>query len=149
MNAKTDRSHLSDVIRWALEVEDEPATAAANWLARDIDATCRSAIDLVTLSGVPLEHLQQAKHVFKTMRMIGETKADRRLGGQLYLAAIASALAYHGRRISRQSDHTLHRALTQMADDSSAASELRVLARNALRKLKPPDANGQKQPTPQ
>lgn len=145
MNAKADRSQLSDVIRWALEVDGEPSTAAANWLARDIDSKCRSAIELVTLSSVPLEHLEQAKHVFKTMRMIGETKGDRRLGGQLYLAAIAAALVYHDQRISRQSDRALHRALTKMTVDTDVPNELRVLATNALRLLQPPDVNGEGQ----
>lgn len=143
MTAHTDRSQLSDVIRWALEVEQEPATAAANWLARDIDPACRNAIELLTHSNVPLEHLRQAKHVFKTMRMIGETKADRRLGGQLYLAAIAAAIVYHDKRISRQSDRAMRRALTQMAEDKSVAPELQVLATNALHLLKAPDVNGE------
>jgi hypothetical protein len=143
MTAKTDRSQLSDVIRWALEVEDEPAMAAANWLARDIDSNCRSAIDLLTLSTVPLDHLQQAKHVFKTMRMVGETKADRLLGGQLYLASIAAGLVHHGKRISRQSDRALRSALMRMVDDASVPNELRVLASNALRRLDMPGTNGQ------
>jgi hypothetical protein len=127
-----DRSHLSDVIRWALEVDDRPEVAAANWLARDIDPTCETAVELLTRSGVPLEHRKQAKQAFKTMRMIGETPADRRLGGQLYLAAIASALVHDGSSISRQSNAALVRALKRMIVDSSVKNDLRVLAKRAL-----------------
>jgi len=142
MTTRTDRSQLSDVIRWALEVEDAPAMAAANWLARDINPDCPSAVALVTGASVPVQQLEQAKHVFKTMRMLGETKADRRLGGQLYLAAIAAALVHHGTRISRQSDRALQRALAKMVDDTTAPQELRTLASYALRWLGPPETNG-------
>lgn len=139
MMTSKNLSHLGDAIRWALEIDDDPAAAAANWLARDIDPTCRSAIELVTFSSVPLEHLRQAKHAFKTMRMIGETKADRRLAGLLYIASIAAAIVYHDKRISRQSDRALLRALTKMAEDTSVANELRILATNALRLLPKPN----------
>lgn len=138
----TDR-RLSDVVRWALEVQEQPATAAANWLARDIDPDCRSAIQLLTNSTIPLEHLRQAKHVFKTMRMVGETKADRRLGGQLYLAAIAAAIVYHDKRISRQSDRAVRRALVHMTEEKKIAPELQVLANNALRLMNAPEINGE------
>lgn len=122
----------TDALRWALESEANPALAAADWLARDIDPMQESAIALLTQPNVPLAHLEQAKDVYKTMRILGETTADRRTGGRLYLAAIAAALSMHGARITRQSTRALQRALRTMLDDPESPEELKMLAGRAL-----------------
>ena len=129
------RDHLSEAFRSALETSVDPSQAAADWLARDIDPTRPSAVALLTDPNVPLEHLKKAKSVYKTMRILGETSADRRLAARLYAAAIAAALVRHGRRVSRQSDGALRRGLKSLLNDADMPDRLRDLAGMALCEL--------------
>ncbi len=126
------RERLSDVLRSAVEASVDPAMAAADWLARDIDPTQNSAIGLLTDPDVDAHTLAKAKDVYKTMRILGETSADRRLAARLYAAAIAAALVRHGQRISRQSKAALKRALQTLHEDAEAPEPLRHLAGAAL-----------------
>lgn len=104
-----------------------PAMATADWLARDIDPNCSGAIDLITDTNVKLEQLQQAKSAFKTMRVLGELSADRRLAAKLYAATIAAGLVRFNCRISRQSDDALRRGLQTLLDDTKLPDRLRDL----------------------
>jgi len=126
------RTQLSDALQWALDTSTDPAMASADWLAMDIDESRPSAVALLTDSAVTLSQLRKAKSVYKTMRMVGETAADRRLGARLYAAAIAAALIWHGRRISRQSDAALRRAFQSLLDDEELPAALREMAGKAL-----------------
>ena len=110
----------------------DPALAAADWLARDIDPNCSGAIDLITAMNVKLEHLQQAKSAFKTMRVLGELSSDRRLAAKLYAATIAAGLVRFNCRISRQSDDALRRGLQALLDDTRLPDRLRDLAGGGL-----------------
>ncbi len=126
------REQLSDVIRCALEASIDPAMAAADWLARDIDPNYSTAVDLITDRSVSLEQLQQAKAVFKTMRVLGELSADRRLAAKLYAATIAAGLVRFNCRISRQSDDAVRRGLQTLLDDTKMPDRLRDLAGTAM-----------------
>lgn len=126
------RTRMSDALRWALDSSADPAMASADWLAMDIDQSRPSAVALLTDPGVSLSQLRNAKSVYKTMRVVGETAADRRLGARLYAAAIAAALIRHGRRISRQSDAALRRAFKSVMDDESVPEALREMTGKAL-----------------
>ena len=124
--------HLGEALRSALEATANPAMAAADWLARDIDPARPTAVAMLTDPAVPLDHLQAAKSAYKTMRIVGETGADRRVGARLYAGAIAAALVHHNRRISRQSDRALRRGLQSLLGDSLMPQSLRDLAASAL-----------------
>jgi hypothetical protein len=126
------RERLSDALRSAVEAAVDPAMAAADWLARDIDPNQHSAVDLLTDPEVSLETLKKAKDVYKTMRILGETAADRRLAARLYAASICAALVRHDQRISRQSDSALKRGLQSLTEDAEAPDPLRKLAGTAL-----------------
>ena len=126
------REQLSEVIRSTLEASMNPSLAAADWLVRDINPSSSSAFEFVANADVSLEHLQQAKAVFKTMRILGETSSDRRLASKLYASTIAAALVRHNCRISRQSDDALRRALQLVLDDTKLPDQLRDLAGGAL-----------------
>jgi len=126
------KPQLGDALRWALDTSVDPAQASADWLARDIDGSQDTAQDLLTNPEVTLQQLRKAKSAFKTMRIVGETSADRRLGARLYAAAIAAGLVRHGRRISAQSDPALERAFKGLLDDGEMSEELRSLAGKAL-----------------
>ena len=51
------RERLSDVLRSAVEAAMDPAMAAADWLAREIDPDHNSAVALLTDPNVSLETL--------------------------------------------------------------------------------------------
>ncbi len=126
------RQQLSDVLRSAVEASLDPAMASANWLARDIDPNYNTAVELLTDSTVSLETLRKAKDVYKTMRILGESPADRRIAARLYAASIGAALVHHGRRISRQSDSALQRGLQSLGTDKRMPQPIRRLAEAGL-----------------
>ena len=77
-----DGTRIGDALRWAIDASSDPALAAADWLASDIDPARVGAVDLLTNPNVSLIHLRQAKAAFKAMRIVGETPADRRVGAR-------------------------------------------------------------------
>ncbi len=126
------RQQLSKVFRSAIEASADPAMAAADWLASDIDPARSTVAELLTDPNISLDNLRKAKDVYKTMRILGETSMDRRIAANLYAAAIGAALLYHGERISRQSDDALHRVLESLRTDPKMPQPLRDLARAGL-----------------
>jgi hypothetical protein len=133
-------TQLSDALRWALEAMQSPSMASADWLAMDIDPHAPSATALLSDPNITLDQVRKAKSVFKTMRIVGETSSDRRIGARMYAAAIAAGILRHGKRVSRQSDRAITRALQGLVDDRRMPPELSQLAGMALCVLK--DARG-------
>jgi hypothetical protein len=130
---------MSDALRWALDSLHHPAMASADWLARDIDPAHPTVADLLTNPSITLEQIRQAKSVFKTMRIVGEKSADRRIGARMYAAAIAAGIVRFGRKVSTQSDAALRKGFQGLLDDRRMPGPLRDLAGLALCSLK--DAN--------
>jgi len=126
------RIGMGDALRWALDAMHHPATAAADWVAKDIDPEQPSALALLTNPKITLEQIRQAKDVFKTMRIVGEKAADRRIGVRMYTAAIAAGLVRHGARVSVQSDAALKRGFQALLDDTRMPGPLRNLGGQAL-----------------
>lgn len=131
-NAEPDTESVADALHWALDSLQQPAMAWADWLARDIDPAHSTAADLLSNPSITLSQVRQAKAVYKTMRIVGEKSADRRVGARMYAAAIAAGLVRHGRRISTQSDAALTRAFQSLLDDRRMPLALRDLAGMAL-----------------
>ena len=126
------REQLSKVFRSAIDASADPAMAAADWLASDIDPARPTVAELLTDPNISLDNLRKAKDVYKTMRILGETSMDRRIAANLYAASIGAALLYHGERISRQSNDALHRGLEALQTDKKMPQPLRDLARAGL-----------------
>jgi hypothetical protein len=129
---ENSKTQLTDALQWALDAMQSPATASADWLAKDIDPTAESAAQFLSNPHISLEMVRKAKSAFKTMRIVGETSADRRIGARMYAAAIAAGIVRHGKRVSRQSDSAIIRALQGLLDDMRMPAELRNLAGTAL-----------------
>jgi hypothetical protein len=127
MSRTPSRTRLAQALRWALENSGNPSMASADWLAEDIDPNQRSAVQMLTDPAVDLPNLMKAKSVFKTMRIVGETPADRHIGARLYAAAIAAALARHGKRISTQSERALRKGFHGLLNDKEMPKALRDL----------------------
>lgn len=122
------RQQLGEALRWALELTNNPSTAPADWLARDIDPDKSTVTELLTDPDVEIDTLKKAKNAFKTMRIVGEHAADRRLGARMYLASIAAALVHHSERITEQSDEVLLKALREFVRDEDMPEPLRDMA---------------------
>lgn len=127
MSRIPSKTRLAQALRWALENSGNPSMASADWLAEDIDPNHRSAVHMLTDPAVELPKLMKAKSVFKTMRIVGETPADRHIGARLYAAAIAAALARHGKRISTQSERALRKGFQNLLNDKEMPKVLRDL----------------------
>jgi hypothetical protein len=126
---------MADALRSALDSLRQPALASADWVAHDIDPAFSTAADLLSSPDITLTQVQQAKAVFKTMRIVGEKAADRRIGARMYAAAIAAGLVRHDTRVSRQSTAALKRGFQSLLDDRRMPAPLRDLAGLALCKL--------------
>ena len=125
-------SMQGQALQWALDVMHEPAMAAADWLARDIDPSQPSAVALLTNPDITLAQIRQAKSVFKTMRIVGEKAADRRTGARMYAVAIAAALVRFGEKISTQSNDALDRGFQGVINDRRMPEEFRNMAGKAI-----------------
>ena len=123
---------MGDALQWAIDALHQPAMASADWLARDIDPSHPSATSLLTSASITLEQVRQAKAAYKTMRIVGEKAADRRIGARIYAAAIAAGLVRFNRKISTQSDEALRRGFQGLLDDRKMPQPLRDLAGKAL-----------------
>jgi len=130
-----DPGTMHGMLSWILASAGTPDMAIADLLARDLDPSCAGAVDLLTSDRTPVEILARAKGLFKTLRMAGETRHDRRMGTILYASAIAAALVRFDERISVQRRDTLRRAFTQIEADAALPDELRALARDALARV--------------
>jgi len=131
--ASSDQS--MDAILWAIDDACDASMASADWLARDIDPNAQSAVRMLTSPDTSIDRLKQAKAAYKTMRIVGETPKDRRVGARMYLASIAAALLFHDTRITTQSSDAIRRSLQKMQKDESTDFKLRELAERALHRL--------------
>jgi hypothetical protein len=123
---------ICEPLRWACRVEHDAPMLAADLISTDI---CGRVSENMFLESPSLEDLITAKDCYKTLRLLGERGADRRVGAYLYLVAIASAMIHHDTRISRQSTDVLRRALGNMRDERRLTRSLRLIAVKAIKIL--------------
>lgn len=141
-----DPGTMHGMLSWIRASAGTPDMAIADLLARDLDPACQGAVDLLTSDATPVEILARAKGLFKTLRIAGETRHDRRMGAVLYASAIAAALVRFDERISVQRRDTLRRAFAQVESDAALPPELRAIARDAIARLTAPRAEQPPQP---
>ena len=123
---------ICEPLRWACRVEHDAPLLSADMIASDI---CERGAENLFLESPTLEELIAAKDCFKTLRLLGERGADRRMGAYLYLVAIATAMITFDTRISRQSNDALRRALSNMRDERHVTRSLRLIADKAMKLL--------------
>lgn len=132
----TSPEETVSAMRWAEAVGNDDGMASVNWLAADIDPQRPSAEALLVDPGVPLDALIAAKSAYKTLRVVGESSVERRLGARWYAATIAAGIVHHGVRISSQSDAALDRGFAALVDDESMPAPVRELVVRALFRLR-------------
>jgi len=131
-----DADETVSAIHWAEALGRDEGMASVNWLAADVDPARPTAEALLTDPEVALDALLAAKSAYKTLRVVGETASERRLGARWYAVAIAAAIVHHGSRISSQSDAALDRAFASLVDDETMPPPVRELVVRALFRLR-------------
>jgi hypothetical protein len=131
-----DAEETVSAMQWAEAIGRDDAMASVNWLAADIDAARPSAEQLLLDPASGVDALIAAKSAYKTLRVVGESPVERRLGARWYAAAIAAGIVHHGTRISSQSDRALDRAFAALVDDDTMPPSIRELVVRALFRLR-------------
>lgn len=127
---------LSDSLRWALALGADPSQSPIDWIAVELDSDSIDAADAICRS-LPdaeqdLDRLQLLKSGFKSLRLSGETGADRRIAARYYAATIAAGVVRHKTWITEQRKERVTTAIKDLHEDESMPDSLRVLARGAL-----------------
>ncbi len=122
----------SKILEWVLDTANSPAVTLTTWIAREIEPTATSAIDLMADPATPIDRLTACKDAFKQLTLDAETADDRTLGAVYYAVSIAAAMANHKTRISRQSNHALENAFRNIWIDEGADLRIRDIAWRAF-----------------
>jgi hypothetical protein len=114
---------------------DDPATAAGDWIAYEVDDNRGTAVTLLTDPTTPLSRIRRARVLWSALRAEGETAEERTMGSRLAIAAAAAALLFHGERITPHDDAALDAAMRSVVADEAVAAEIRTMVRMAQKKL--------------
>ena len=127
---------LSDSLRWVLALGANPSQSPIDWIAVELDPESRDAADSICriLPDVEadLDRLQLLKSGFKSLRLSGENRSDRRLAARYYAATIAAGVARHKTWITEQRKERVTTAIQDLHEDQAMPESLRELAGQAL-----------------
>ncbi len=126
---------LRDTLAWVLRSLDDPATAAGDWIAYEVDDNRGTAVTLLTDPTTPLSRIRRARVLWSALRAEGETAEERTMGSRLAIAAAAAALLFHGERITPHDDAALDAAMRSVVADEAVAAEIRTMVRMAQKKI--------------
>lgn len=126
---------LYQTLEWVLRSLEDPALAAADWVAQEVDHTRPSAVALLTDPEAPLSRVERARSFYMALRADGETVLERTMGGRMALAAAASALVHHRERITSHDDAALAAAFRAAEQDDAVPPPIRTLLRRAISQL--------------
>ncbi len=126
---------LYSTLEWVLRSLEDPALAAADWVAQEVDASRPSAVALLVDPETPLSRLIRARTFYMALRAEGESPAERTLGGRMALAATAAALVFHGERITAHDDEALLAAFRAVEQDSAVPPPIQALIMRAIEAL--------------
>ena len=126
---------LRDTLAWVLHSLEQPASAAGDWIAYEVDPARGTAAALLTDPTVPVSRIRRARILWSALRAEGESAAERALGSRLAVAAAAAAFLFHGERITNHDDGALLASLRSASADDSLHPEIRTMVRMAERKL--------------
>lgn len=143
MNGDTDHPRpepfgdapLRETLEWVLRSFDQPAVAAGDWIAHEVDPSRPSATALLTDPTTPVSRIRRARVLWAALRAEGETAGERAMGSRLAVAAAAAAFLFHGERISNHDDDALLNAMRSVLADEAVPAEVRTMVRMAERKL--------------
>jgi hypothetical protein len=126
---------LYQTLEWVLHSLENPAQAAADWVAQEVDPSRPTAAALLADPQTPLSRIVRARSYYMALRAEGESGAERTLGGRMATAAAAAALVHYGERITPHDDAALGTAFRAAEQDSAVPNDLRELLRKAIAAL--------------
>jgi len=133
-SAKSQRGSIGPIELW-LETPWPLGADAAAELPKDFERLCRRLnvapgsclADILCDPKTSLNRLEAIKQFFKGLSNREASKAQRSAAVAVYYAAIASALLFHGRTITRLREEQILRGLTGLVGESWVSPELRDL----------------------
>jgi hypothetical protein len=131
---------LRETLAWVLHSLEQPALAAGDWIAYEVDPSRGSAVALLTDPTTPLARIRRARVLWAALRAEGEQAEERTMGSRLAIAAAAAAFLFHGERISNHDDAALLTAFRSASADETVPADVRTMVRMAERKLVGPTA---------
>lgn len=126
---------LYQTLEWVLHSLDDPALAAADWVAQEVDPSRPSAEELLGDPQTPLSRVVRARSFYMALRADGEGAPERTLGGRMAIVAAAAALVYYNERITPHDDAALAAAFRAAEQDPAVPAQLRALLKKAIEAL--------------
>jgi hypothetical protein len=77
---------LRDTLAWVLQSLEQPASAAGDWIAYEVDPARAGAAALLCDPSTPVSRLRRARILYAALRADGDTAGERTLGSRLAVA---------------------------------------------------------------
>ncbi len=126
---------LRDTLSWVLHSIEQPASAAGDWIAYEVDPSRASPAALLCDPSTPVSRLRRARILYAALRADGETTEERTLGSRLAVACAAAAFLFHGERLTSHDDAALLASFRSAAADEGLDPKVREMVSAAERRL--------------
>ena len=126
---------LRETLAWVLQSLEQPASAAGDWIAYEVDPARASTAALLCDPSTPVSRLRRARILYAALRAEGETSDERTLGSRLAVACAAAAYLFHGERLTNHDDAALLASFRSAAADAALDPRVREMVGAADRRL--------------
>ena len=126
---------LRDTLAWVLHSLEQPASAAGDWIAYEVDPSRASPAALLCDPSTPVSRLRRARILYAALRADGDTAGERTLGSRLAVACAAAAYLFHGERLTNHDDAALLASFRSTASDGGLDPKVREMVDAAERRL--------------
>lgn len=126
---------LRETLAWVLRSLEQPASAAGDWIAYEVDPARASAAALLCDPSTPVSRLRRARILYAALRADGDTAGERTLGSRLAVACAAAAYLFHGERLTNHDDAALLASFRSTASGDGLDPKVREMVNAAERRL--------------
>lgn len=126
---------LRDTLAWVLQSLEQPASAAGDWIAYEVDPARATTAALLCDPATPVSRLRRARILYAALRADGDTAGERTLGSRLAVACAAAAYLFHGERLTNHDDAALLASFRSTASDDGLDPKVREMVNAAERRL--------------
>ena len=126
---------LRDTLAWVLHSIEQPASAAGDWIAYEVDPARATTAALLCDPATPVSRLRRARILYAALRADGDTAGERTLGSRLAVACAAAAYLFHGERLTNHDDAALLASFRSTASDDGLDPKVREMVGAAERRL--------------
>jgi hypothetical protein len=118
-----------------LQSLEQPASAAGDWIAYEVDPARAGAAALLCDPSTPVSRLRRARILYAALRADGDTAGERTLGSRLAVACAAAAYLFHGERLTNHDDAALLASFRSTASGDGLDPKVREMVNAAERRL--------------